>query len=186
MPEPAGKEASYEDLSSLPENMVGEIMDGELIVVPRPARRHIDAAASLGGELVPAYRFGRGGPGGWLIYHEPEVHFGGNVLVPDLAGWRKERLSMSPEEHRFVVTPDWVCEILSPSTIRIDRVRKMRIYANHGVPYVWIVDPTVRILDVFRLESGKWLLLDTFVENDRVRAEPFREIEIELVSLWVE
>lgn len=185
MVEPAKKSATLEDLSNLPENMVGEIIDGELVVTPRPARRHIDAAASLGGELIPTYRFGRGGPGGWIIYHEPEIHLGEDVLVPDLAGWRKERLTTAPEEHRFVVAPDWICEILSPSTIRIDRVKKMRIYAANGVPHVWIIDPVARTLDVFRLESGKWLLLDTFVEDDRVRAEPFHEIEIELGNFWV-
>ena len=185
MPEPAKNRASYEDLTSLPDNVVGEIVDGELIVTPRPARRHIDAAASLGGELIPSYRFGRGGPGGWIIYHEPEVHFGDDVLVPDLAGWRKERLTTAPEEHRFADAPDWICEILSPATIRIDRVKKMRIYAQHAVPHVWIIDPAARTLDIFRLESGKWLLLDTFAEDDKVRAEPFQEIEIELGKFWV-
>lgn len=185
MADPMKKRATVEDLAALPENMVGEIIDGELFATPRPSRRHINAAASLGGELIPPYRFGRGGPGGWIIYHEPEVHLGGNVLVPDLAGWRRERLITAPEEHRFVVTPDWVCEILSPTTIRVDRVKKMRIYAASGVPHVWIVDPAARTLDVFRLESGKWLLLDTYGEDDRVRAEPFQEIEIELGRFWV-
>lgn len=185
MVDPAKKRATPDDLSNLPENMVGEIIDGELLVTPRPTRRHIHAAASLGGELIPTYRFGRGGPGGWIIYHEPEIYFGEDVLVPDLAGWRKERLTTPPEEHRFNVAPDWVCEILSPRTVRTDRVKKMRIYADHGVPHIWIVDPGARTLEVFRLESGKWLLLDTFVEDDTMRAEPFQEIEIELCNFWV-
>jgi Uma2 family endonuclease len=186
MSEPVWNKASYEELYDLPENMIGEIIDGEIIATPRPSRRHINAAASLGGELIPTYRFGRGGPGGWIIYHEPEVHFGNDVLVPDLAGWRKERLSTPPAEHRFSIAPDWVCEILSPATVRIDRIKKMGIYALHAVPHLWLIDPAVQTLDVFRLESGKWLLIHTFAEKDKVRAEPFQEIEIGLGDLWLD
>ena len=186
MPEPARTNAVYEDLYNLPENLIGEIIDGDLIVTPRPTRGHADAAASLGAELVPPYRFGRGGPGGWMIYHEPELHLGQNILVPDLAGWRRERFSTPREEHRFTVPPDWVCEILSPRTARDDRMKKMRIYAQHAVPHAWLIDPIICTLEVFRLESGKWLLLDVFSENARVRVEPFQEIEIDLGSLWSE
>jgi Uma2 family endonuclease len=184
MSEPATKRATDEDLYNIPENMTGEIIDGELILTPRPSRGHADVAASLGAELVPPYRFGRGGPGGWVIYHEPELHLGRDILVPDLAGWKRERLSIPPEEHRFTVPPDWVCEILSPSTARNDRMKKMRIYAHHAVPYAWLIDPILATLEVFRLESGKWLLLDVFSENAKVRAEPFTEIEIDLGNFW--
>ena len=186
MSEPVKKRATYEDLYGIPENMTGEIIDGELTVTPRPARRHVEAAASLGGELVPPYRFGRGGPGGWIILGEPELHLGVDILVPDLAGWRKERLSTLPEEHRFTVPPDWVCEILSPQTARNDRIRKMRIFAQHEVQYAWLIDPILKTLEVFGLESGRWFLLDAFAENDKVRAEPFQEIEIDLTNLWLE
>jgi Uma2 family endonuclease len=186
MAEPVKKEATYEDLYSIPENMTGEIIEGELIVTPRPARRHIEVASSLGGELVPPYRFGRGGPGGWLIYDEPEIHFGKNVIVPDLAGWKSERLSTTAEEHCFTVPPDWVCEILSPGTARTDRVKKMRIFAAYNVPYAWIVDPMLMILEVFKLESGNWVVRGLYAENEKVRAEPFEELEIDLRNLWLE
>lgn len=179
-------EATYEDLCNVPENMTGEIIDGELIVTPRPAWRHIDVASSLGGELVPPFRFGRGGPGGWLIYDEPEIHFGKNVIVPDLAGWRRERLAFRLDEHRFTVSPDWVCEILSPSTARNDRVKKMRVFAQHEVQYAWIIDPILMTLEVFKLESGNWTVRGLFAENEKVRAEPFEEVEIDLGNLWLE
>jgi hypothetical protein len=186
MADPAQKRASYEDLYDIPENMIGGIIGGGLIVTPRPARRHMDAAASLGGELIPPFRFGRGGPGGWVIYYEPEVHFGDDILVPDLAGWRSERLSVLPDEHRFTVIPDWICEILSPSTARNDKIKKMRIYAQHGVSYAWLVDPMMKMLEVFALEAGKWVVLDVYADNDKVRARPFQELEFDLRHLWTD
>ncbi|MEW6350538.1 MAG: Uma2 family endonuclease [Thermodesulfobacteriota bacterium] len=182
----AKREATYEDLYRIPEHMTGEIIDGELIVTPRPARRHAEAASSLGGELVPPYRFGRGGPGGWLIYDEPEIHLGKHVLVPDLGGWKRERLNTPPAEHRFMISPDWICEILSPGTARIDRIRKMRIYAEYGVPYAWIIDPILMTLEVFQLESGTWVIRGLHEGRERVRAEPFTEVEIGLANLWME
>lgn len=183
---PAGNEATYEDLLDLPENMTGEIIAGELIVSPRPTQRHVVVASALGGELVPRFWFGRGGPGGWIICDEPEIHLGTNVIVPDLAGWRRERLHMAPEEHRFTVPPDWVCEILSPRTARIDRFRKMPIFAEHNVHFAWIIDPILKTLEVFRLESGKWLITGLYDEPVKVRAEPFEQVEIDLAGLWLE
>jgi len=185
MPEPIKKPATYEDLYHIPENMTGEIIEGELIVTPRPSRRHIDVASTLGGELVPPYRFGRGGPGGWLIYDEPEIHFRENVIVPDLAGWRRERLSLPPDEHRFTVSPDWVCEILSPGTARTDTVKKMRIFAEYHVQCAWMIDPILMTLEVFRLESGVWVIRGLYAEDEKVRAEPFQEVEIDLANLWL-
>jgi len=186
MAAPAKKQATYDDLYRIPENMTGEIIDGELIVTPRPAWRHIDVASSLGGELVPPFRFGRGGPGGWLIYDEPEIHFGMNVIVPDLAGWKRGRLSPMPDEHRFTVPPDWVCEILSPSTARNDRVKKMRVYSQYEVPYAWLIDPVLRTLEVFKLESGNWSVRGLYADDEKVSAEPFQEIEIDLANLWLD
>lgn len=187
MAEPAKKHATYEDLYNIPENMTGEIIDGELIATPRPARRHVHAASALGIEVVPSYQFGRGGPGGWVIYDEPEIHFDAkNTIVPDLAGWRKERLTTLPEEHRFTVPPDWICEVLSPNTASNDRIKKMRTFARHGVPYAWLIDPFLKTLEVFKLESGRWFLSDAFEGNEKVRAEPFQEIEIDLGILWLE
>jgi Uma2 family endonuclease len=187
MAEPAKREATYEDLYNVPENMTGEIIDGELIVSPRPARRHVHAASGLGTEVVYSYQFGRGGPGGWIIYDEPEIYFDEkNTIVPDLAGWRKERLTTLPEEHRFTVPPDWICEVLSPGTASNDRIKKMRTFARHGVPYVWLVDPFLKTLEVFKLESGRWFWSDAFEGNEKIRAEPFQEVAIDLGVLWLE
>jgi len=179
----ARETATYEDLCALPENMVGEIIDGELIATPRPSYRHGNAAFQLG-ELRDPYQHGRGGPGGWWILSEPEIHLGEHVLVPDLAAWRRDRMPTLPGGNWTEIPPDWVCEVLSPSTFRLDRVRKMPIYAQFGVPHVWMVDPTNRVLEVFRLDSGTWRLLSSYAENDKVRAEPFQEVEIELRHLW--
>jgi Uma2 family endonuclease len=186
MSEPAKKRATYEDLFSIPENAVGEIIDGELFVSPRPKARHSHAASVLGGEVLPPYHLGRGGPGGWVILHETEILLGENLLVPDLAGWRRERFPGEPEENWIAVSPDWVCEILSPSTARLDKVRKMPIYAQYEVPYLWLVDPAAKTLDVFALAAGRWMLLAAFAEDDTVRADPFAEIEINLKELWLE
>lgn len=185
MAEPARKRAIYEDLYDIPENMTGEIIDGELIVSPRPAVEHGYSAFFLGGKLTPFY-LGKGGrPGGWIIIGEPEVAFGEDILVPDLAGWKRERFAKSGYNW-IAVTPDWVCEVLSPGTFRKDKIKKSPVYAKHGVKHFWIIDPLARSLEVFRLESGKWLLIGVYAENDLVRAEPFAEIEIELGSLWLE
>lgn len=181
----ARKVATYEDLYDIPENRVGEIIDGELIVTPRPSARHASTAFGLSSELGPPYRFGRGdGPGGWVILFEPELRLGDHILVPDLAAWKNERLPAPPKENWISVTPDWVCEILSPSTFRLDKIRKMPIYAEQHIPCLWLIDPLTKTLDVFRLENGRWFLLGSYIEDDRVRAEPFLEVEIELRNLW--
>src|SRR3954471_19359258 len=135
--------ATYADLEKVPENMVAELIDGDLYTSPRPAGPHADTSSVLGMLIGFPYRLGRGGPGGWWIVDEPEVHLDIDVevLVPDLAGWRRERMPQIPKDHRFIIPPDWVCEVLSPSTARIDRGKKMRIYAEHGVPWMWILDP---------------------------------------------
>lgn len=185
MTAPAAKKAVYEDLYGIPENMVGEIVDGELVVTPRPSVSHSHAATVLGGEIVQPYRFGRGGPGGWIILFEPEIMLGEQLLVPDFGGWRKERFAVRSEENWISIVPDWVCEILSPTTMRMDRARKMPVYAKCQVAFIWLIDPMARILEAYRLEFGKWLLLATFSEDDKVRAEPFHEVEIDLANLWL-
>jgi Uma2 family endonuclease len=186
MAEPARKQATYDDLYHIPENMVGEILDGELIVSPRPAGRHAEAASTLVVELGPPYRFGRGGPGGWILHFEPELHLGANVIVPDLAGWKRERYTLPPDEHRITISPDWVCEVLSPSSARTDRIKKMPIFAEYKVPYAWLIDPAEMTLEVYGLQSGKWVTLGLYSENDKVRAEPFEEVEIDLSNLWLQ
>ncbi len=147
MSEPAKKRATYEDLYGIPQNMTGEIIDGELIVTPRPSRKHGYTASSLGGKLTPHYQFGEGGgPGGWIILDEPEISLGEDILVPDLAGWREERFPESEEHNWISVVPDWVCEILSPGNARIDKTEKMPVYAQYGISHLWLIDPLANTL----------------------------------------
>lgn len=176
--------ATYQDLLDLPDHVVGEILGGELHVTPRPAIRHAAASSVLGGGLNSAFHQGRGGPGGWWILDEPELHLGEDIVVPDLAGWRREHMPHLPNEAYLTVAPDWVCEILSPSTERIDRLKKLRIYGREGIAHAWLVNPDARTLEVFRLDGGRWTLLATHGEDEHVRAEPFDAIEIELDRLW--
>lgn len=186
MSDPARRPAKYEDLYGLPENATGEIIDGELIVTPGRSRKHVYAGSSLGALVGPSYQFGHGGgPGGWIILIEPEIALGANILVPDLAGWRRERFPQAEETNWIAVVPDWVCEILSPGTLRVDKVKKMPLYAAHGVCHLWLVDPLARRLDAFELDAGRWVLLGTFVDDDKVAAEPFAQVEIDLACLWL-
>lgn len=185
MPEAARKQASYQDILALPENMVGEILGGELHTHPRPAPRHALAYSALGGNLGQAFHWGSGGPGGWWILDEPELHLGEDVIVPDLAGWRRERMPELPETAWFELAPDWVCEILSPGTARTDRAVKMPIYAREKIEHLWLVDPDGRTLEIYALQdNGHWLLLETLQEDDPVRQPPFDAISFPLGSLW--
>ncbi len=186
MTDPAQRNATYEDLLEVPDHLVAEIIGSRLITHPRPAPRHAQASSSLGDELVSPFGKGRGGPGGWWILDEPELHLAADVLVPDLAGWRRERLPSLPETAWFELAPDWICEVLSPSTARIDRVEKLPLYANAGVGHIWLIDPNIRTLEVYENQNGKWLLLNAFENGEHVRAVPFDAIEIELSVLWVD
>jgi Uma2 family endonuclease len=134
--------------------------------------------------LVPPFNFGDNGPGGWWSLFEPEVHFDADVLVPDFAGWRRERMPKAPAEAFIELSPDWVCEILSPSTARFDRVKKLPVYARAGVGHAWLIDPAARTLEALRLNGGRWVLLGAHGGDDVVRAEPFQAIEIPLERLW--
>ena len=182
------KEAAsrYDDLLKLPDNLVGEIVGGELYASPRPASPHARTSSLLGSELIGPFDRGRGGPGGWWILDEPELHLDGDVLVPDLGGWRREQMPRLLNVAAFELRPDWVCEVVSPSTARLDRVRKMPAYARHGVPHLWLIDPLAKVLEVYRLTAGAWTLLMTGGGNDLVRAEPFEAIELELAGLWID
>jgi Uma2 family endonuclease len=177
------KRAAYEDVLNAPENKVAEILDGELFLSPRPAPPHVVAASRLGRLLGP-FDDDPGDPGGWWILDEPELHFGEQVLVPDLAGWRRERMPALPAEPFFALPPDWVCEVPSPSTERIDRSRKLRIYAEAGVGHAWLVKPSDRTLEVLRLRDGLWTIVGVWDDAAVVRAEPFEAIELELGRLW--
>jgi Uma2 family endonuclease len=176
--------ATYDDLLKVPANMVAELIDGDLYAWPRPAGPHADTSSVLGMFIGYPYRLGRGGSGGRWIVDEPELHLDEQVVVPDLAGWRRERMPEIPQDHRFIVAPDWVCEVISPSSLRIDRGKKMRIYAEHDVPWLWLVDPIGHTLEVLTLDGGNWKYIATFTGNDVVRAEPFPEAEIDLASIW--
>jgi Uma2 family endonuclease len=187
MGDPAKRRATYQDLLDAPQHKVAEIIDGELILSPRPAGPHSVAASALGEELGPPFKRGRGGPGGWIILDEPELHLGGHILVPDLGGWRRETMSEVANEPYFTIRPDWVCEVLSPSTESFDRGAKIEIYAAAGVAHAWLVNPLQRTLEVLRLSARtprQWLSLGVFRDDARVRAEPFEVFELELGVLW--
>jgi Uma2 family endonuclease len=183
---PLDRPATYDDLMKVPDIMVAEIVDGELHASPRPAIRHSNVTSSLGVFIGGPFHHGRGGPGGWWILFEPELHFGSNVLVPDLAGWRRTRSPQLPGKAFATIVPDWVCEVLSPSTASLDRVKKLAIYAREQVPHAWLIDPASQTLEVLRLEAGRWTILATHAGSDVVRAEPFTDIELELASLWAD
>jgi Uma2 family endonuclease len=189
MAQPARDRADelYEQYLSLPEHLHGEIVHGTLYVMPRPAPRHANASSVLGAELGSAFQRGRGGPGGWWILFEPEIWLvPKEAVVPDLAGWRVERMPELPETAYFSVVPDWICEVLSPSTERLDRDHKLPLYAEHGVRHVWLVDPIAKRLEVYTLDpaGGAWREVRTHQGDVGVRAPPFEAIELELAALW--
>jgi len=178
------KPATYADIEALPEHLTGEIIDGELFVSPRPRSAHNVTQSIVCGILLTRFQLGDGGPGGWWIVSEQELHLGEQVLVPDLAGWRRERLPVMENVVGIQVVPDWVCEVLSPSTAVLDRTRKLATYAAQGVDHLWLVDPVLRTLEVFRRQERTWLLLGAFSNDDRVRAAPFDAIELDLSKWW--
>jgi Uma2 family endonuclease len=182
--QPAKKRASYADVLAAPEHVIAEVLDGELHLQPRPGIAHATAASALGEELGPPFKRGKGGPGGWMILDEPELHLAADILVPDLAGWRMDRLGVLGNDPYLTLAPDWICEVLSPRTAKSDRVDKLHIYAREQVGWAWLVDPLLRTLEVFRLESGRWSLLGTWGDDAKVRAEPFEALELELAVLW--
>ena len=185
MTEPARRKPSYEDILALPEHLVGEILAGELHTHPRPAPRHARAYSSLGGSVGDAFDWGSGGPGGWWILDEPELHLGPDILVPDVAGWCRECMPALPETAWFELAPDWACEILSPPTARTNRAVKMPIYAREKVGHLWLVDPDLRTLEVYRLQDeGHWLFLATLKEDDPVQQPPFEAVSFPLGRLW--
>ncbi len=179
------KRATYEDVLNAPENKIAEILDGELFLSPRPATPHTVAFGRLYVDVAGAFDRGRRGPGGWWILPEPEIHLGDDVLVPDIAGWRRERLPAVPAQPWLSVAPDWICEVLSPSTARIDRGRKLPIYARAGVSHAWLLDPRDRTLEVLRLRDGAWTIAAVHTADAEVRAEPFETFSIALHELWL-
>jgi hypothetical protein len=183
------RRATYEDLLAVPEHLVAEIIDGELTVSPRPASRHALAGSAIGYHLMGPFHFGGGSddaPGGWWILDEPRLRIGEDDIVPDLAGWRRERLPvLPPDVVRWDVMPDWVCEVISPSTASVDRMKKMPLYAGAGVRHVWLVDPIARTLEVYRLEGSRWIVAGMYGGDIEVRAEPFDAVPLPLARWWV-
>ncbi|CAN5201130.1 hypothetical protein BH11MYX1_BH11MYX1_57210 [soil metagenome] len=173
------REATYQDVLDAPENMVAELIDGELVLSPQPGMAHQLSHTNLLGRLVPPFHFAEGGPGGWVFVLEPELHLGKQVLVPDIAAWRLERFSEPMVKEAFsTVPPDWLCEGLSPSTRKLDRFRKLPVYAKAGVRHAWLIDATARTLEVYGLVEARYELIQMFSDDEIVRAEPFEELEL--------
>ena len=185
---PLEPRATYEDLARVPKHLVAEIVNGELVTSPRPAFPHALAASSLGVDICG--RFQRGGgadaPGGWWILDEPELHLSGDIIVPDLAGWRRERMPRIPDTAFSELAPDWICEIVSPASARLDRVGKANIYAREKVAYLWLIDPLAQTLEAFCLEMGQWVRVAAHAGAERVRVPPFDAVELEMRPWWIE
>ncbi len=176
--------ATYQDVLDAPPHMVAEVVDGKLYTHPRPAPRHAVASSALGGKINQFFQFDRDGPDGWWILDEPELHLGEDIVVPDIAGWRRDRMPELPREAYFTLAPDWVCEVLSPSTRKLDLGGKQAVYAREGVAYLWFVDPDARSLEAFELSGNKWQLIDILFDDALVSLPPFDAISFSLGKLW--
>lgn len=183
---PLDRPAAYDDIIKLPEHLVGEIVDDELWASPRPAPRHATAHIRVGAVLSLGFDRGGGGKGGWRVLAEPELHLGRHVLVPDIAAWRIDRMPVLPRTAYFELAPNWVCEILSPSTAGLDREKKLRIYAEAGVEYAWLIDPVARTLEAYRRDQGAWTPIVTHEGNATVSVEPFVGADLRLGWFWDE
>jgi len=184
-PRPIGRPATWDDLAEIPEQLIGEIVDGQIVVSPRPGAPHARAATDLGTLLGAPFRFGQGGPGGWIFLHEPRLRFAsGDVRVPDLAGWRRERWPGDPRRGPIELRPDWICEVISRSTETEDRTVKFALYARAEIGHYWLLSPRARTLEVFRREGDGWRLAGAFDDKTPVRAEPFEAIALDLSQLW--
>ena len=180
----ARRRATYQDVLDAPAHLVAEVVAGTLYTHPRPAPPHTTATSVLGGELNPPFHRGRGGPGGWWILDEPELHLGEDILVPDLAGRRRGRMPELPDTRYFTLAPDWACEVLSASTRRLDLQGKRPVHAREGVGHLWLVDPTDRTLEAFEFHEGKWLLVASAKDDEPVSIRPFDAITFSLGDLW--
>lgn len=183
---PLTGQRALDAVQAAPANQVAEVLDGELYTFPRPALPHADATTALGSDLRSAFDKGRDGPGGWIILFGLELHLGDgpDILVPNLAGWRRERVPKVPDAPFFDVAPDWLCEVSSPSTARVDRTKKLKIYAREQVARVWMVSPAARLLEVLALDGDTYQILSAWGEDDVIRAPPFEAVGIELAGLW--
>jgi Uma2 family endonuclease len=184
--EAAKKRATYEDVLAAPAHLVAEVVFGVLHTHPRPSNPHARVTSRLGSELDGPFDRGRGGPGGWILLDEPELHLGEDIVVPDLAGWRRERLPKVPNAPFFELAPDWLCEVLSPHTTRLDRGEKLSIYAREHVGFVWLIDPRARLLEVLRLQGSRYEIFSTHTDDDSIRAVPFDAVPLDLGALWAD
>lgn len=185
---PAVRRATYEDVLNAPPNMIAQVVFGVLHTHPRPAIPHANVSSNLGGVLSSPFRFGEGGPGGWVLLYEPELHLGGepDILVPDFAGWRRERMPHVPRVAFIELAPDWVCEVLSPSTQKLDRADKMQVYLREQVRHVWLIDPLEQIVEVYRHGGDAWIRAAIHHGAGRVRIEPFDAVELDLAKFWAD
>ena len=177
--------ATYQDVLDVPPHMVAEVVAGTLYTHPRPASPHVFACFGLANFIGSPFHYGLGGPGGWWIAGEPELHLGEDIVVPDLAGWRHERMPEIPIVTYFTLVPDWVCEVLSPSTRKLDLDGKRAVYAREGVGYIWFVDPDARSLDAYALHGTEWVLIDSLFDDASVSLPPFEAINFNLGVLWL-
>jgi len=179
--------AAYQDVENLSARAIGELFDGRLHAQPRPAAPHVHTQFFVGGHLFNPFYRGIGGPGGWVILAEPEIHFklDLDVTVPDLAGWRRARKLKFPTGHKIELVPDWICEILSPSTRSIDQEIKMPLYARYGVSYLWLVEPIEHVVDAYRLQGGEWVAVGRYTGTTQAAIPPFDAVLLDLGSLWM-
>jgi Uma2 family endonuclease len=185
MADAARREATYDDVLALPPHVTGQVLFGVLHTHPRPAPKHARASTTLGEELGPPFNRGRGGPGGWVILDEPELHLDRHIVVPDIAGWRRERMPEMPvDKPYFDLAPDWVCEVHSPSTAALDRGDKRKVYGTFGVRHLWYVDPDACTLEVLELDGASYRIVETYSGQALIRAVPFDAIELDLGALW--
>lgn len=188
MARPVRTLATYDDLLALPEDVRAEVLSGEVVASPAPLPRHskVQGAARrfLGGPFDDDD--GRGGPGGWWIFVEVDVALGAHDIVrPDLAGWRRERLPRPGAVRPIHVIPDWVCEVLSPATAARDRVTKRALYARAGVLHYWLIDPAARVLEALALRDGTWIDVGSYDDTSTARIAPFDAIELDVGRLFL-
>ena len=175
--------ATYQDVLDAPESKVAEIIAGELHLSPRPGAPHARVATVVG-NVLSQFDGGSGGPGGWTFLDEPELHLGDDIVIPDLAGWREARMPIVPNDPFVTLAPDWICEVISESTEKRDRMQKMPIYAAAGVDHAWLVHPKYRTIEVFRRQADKWLVVASYDDAKPARIEPFDAIELDAARLW--